>query len=138
MIDVDEVVTTVRSKLLALPDLDLSTQLAWENNAFDPPDEESLYVEEKFIPFGERNAGSGYDRLTGEVRFTVVMPRGKGTEEGRALATQIKSLYPIDSSIVGVVTVVVEGSEVLSGRDHGDTRYAIPVSVSVRAGALRT
>lgn len=137
MIDHEAVVETVRAALVSL-DASIEENMRWENDAREPPEPDVTYVEESFIPYAEVPIGSGYDRLTGEVRYTVVMPRGTGTGEGRALAGRIKSLFPAGRSLVGKTVVTVDGSEILAGRTKDEARYALPVVVMIRTEALRS
>ncbi len=131
-----DILTTMRTQLMSLDSIS-EEQLVYENEASDGSAVTELEIEESFTPFGEAPIGSGYDRLTGEVRYSVLVPRGDGASAGRKLATEIKQLFPAGGSIVGKITVTVDNSQVLSGRVRDETRFSIPVAMIIRVEALR-
>lgn len=138
MIDNDAVVIACRQPLSEVSGLDLDSQVAWENVAFTPPAEPTLYVEERWITADELPVASNVDRVVGTYRLLVFCPRGRGTKDGRKLATDIKNRYPAGYSIAhAATTVTVLSSRVESGVEWDDTRYAFPVSIFVRSEATR-
>lgn len=136
MIDHNEVVNVIRTELQKLDKTDLD-RFRWENRAIDPPDSAETYVEERFLVVTEGPIGSDYDRLIAEMHYTVLAPRGQGTEGGRTLARNIKALFKAGRGLVGQIVVIVESSEILSGRVRDETRYAFPVVVAIRVDANR-
>lgn len=136
MIDDMAVVLTARGALNAIDDVP-ETQFLWENEDHSAADPNLLQVEEVVTTLGENHVGSQVDRLVLNIRYNVLVPRGSGTTDARRVATKIKQLFKIGSSIVGAATIVVDGSEVLGGRARDEARWSTPVSIIVRAEALR-
>jgi len=135
-VDHNAVVQTFHAELARLDESILS-KIRWENEADDPTGVQDFYVEATFLPYAETPVGSGYDRLTGELRLAVMGPRGRGVDDLRQVALQLKALFRAGQSLVGETVVVVLSCEILSGRSKDEMRYALPVVVSFRSDALR-
>lgn len=136
MIDNEAVVVTARAPLSGVAQLD-TAQIAWENVEFNPTPGVT-YVRERWVPSDEFPATTGMDRVVGQLVLDVMIPRGTGTIEGRALAVAIKNRYPAGHSISnGPTTVIVLSSRVEPGFVWDETRYAIPVSIFIRSEATR-
>ncbi len=94
MIDPEQVVLTARSRIGGVPELE--GKVVWENEDSDAAGlgSDDFQVDEEFNHFATVPIGTGYDRLTGELRFTVSVPRGKAREANTARESSAPGVLP--------------------------------------------
>lgn len=138
MIDHLAVLRTLRLPLTTL-DADTYGTIRWENVEYDeandpPPD---LYIEEQFVPMAEVPVATQQDRMTGEYRLYVSVPRGSGSDTASEVASRLKNAYTLGAAIGGVTSVIVTGRRVDPGGTVDETRYVVPVVLSFRTDGFR-
>lgn len=138
MIDTNAVRRTLRAPLTGL-DADIFATIRWENVEYDegadaPPD---LYIEEQLVPMVEWPVATKTDRMIGEYRLYVSVPRGSGADRPAEVASYLKNAYSMGEAISGSATVVVTGREVEPGGNVDRTRYVVPVVITFRTDGFR-
>lgn len=128
MIDHVAVRQAIRTRLLTV--VGLPSDIAWENRAFDPPNDGSAWLREFYYPDPERQVANDVIEGTGFMTYDVVYPANAGTEAAEGLADDIKAVFEPPGSLAANLSIIS------SVRDPGFTQlpwYYVPVRIAWRA-----
>lgn len=132
MIDPEEILTTLRSRLLEFSDVDRNN-VTWMNIPFKPDPAAGYYVREHLTITLMRQIANGYQKAAGIYHLDVFVPTGSGTKTPLAIARSIAMAFDYPQEIVGPITVMIDRTEILSGRAIGDAYFGYPVQSRWRA-----
>ena len=127
MIDHVAVRQALRTRLLTV--VGLPTDIAWENRAFEPPDE-STWIREFYYPDPEFQPAFDVIEGTGFWTVDVVVPISSGTETGESLADDIKAAFEPPGALAANISIV---SSVRDSAFVEHPWFYIPVRIQFRA-----
>lgn len=136
-LDENAVRRVMRARLKTVTGIPSESMLAWENRTFTPPSLSSSavvkWVMETQTVDGERLSATGTSEALGYTEYTVMVPKGRGTEELDSLAAEIADAFAPGQSLTSDdVRVILERTTRSGIRSPAEHEAWVGKAVSIR------
>lgn len=107
-------------------------KINWENVAFNPPADGSMYMVVNLLPATPENPtmGDGFFREVGLMQITLSYPIDGGSGKAYAKAEEIRALFPRGSTCAngGITTMIARTPTIGPGSVQKD-RFILPIRI---------